>query len=160
MAKTYAETPTSVSTFTGAELVVVQTGSTPAPQGFPEMKKTTLQDIKSWMTEGVVGGLKYKGSCTWSELQSKTGMAVGDMWNVTDREGQNYAWTGSVWDALGETKDLSGIEGRLDAVEEGKADKTEVTELASALNETTERLGWLKLSLTNEGLLHIEEVSA
>ena len=34
---------------------------------------------------------KYKGSCTWAELIAKTDAAVGDTYNVTDKDGMNYA---------------------------------------------------------------------
>ena len=59
---------------------------------------------------------KYKGSCTWAELIAKTDAAVGDTYNVTDKDGMNYACIvaatagESSWDALGVITqvDLSG----------------------------------------------------
>ena len=103
MAKTYADTPRSMASFDGSEILVVQDGNTPAPEGFAEMKKTTLSALRTFMQDGVTRSLIYRGSCTYAELLSKTGMSVGDMWNVVDKDGQNYAWTGSEWDALGES---------------------------------------------------------
>ena len=59
---------------------------------------------------------KYKGSCTWAELIAKTDAAVGDTYNVTDKDGMNYACITAAtageanWDALGiiTNVDLSG----------------------------------------------------
>ena len=48
-----------------------------------------------------------KGSCTYEELTSKTENNVGDVWNVTDKDSQNYVWTGSEWDTLGSVADFS-----------------------------------------------------
>lgn len=60
---------------------------------------------------------KYKGSCTYAELVKKTNANVGDVWNVTNANGNipagtNYACylkdNGSKgWDALGGSIDLS-----------------------------------------------------
>lgn len=48
---------------------------------------------------------KFKGSVgSYSKLPS--GASVGDTYNVDDT-GMNYAWTGSIWDALGSTVDLN-----------------------------------------------------
>lgn len=55
---------------------------------------------------------KYKGSVnTYAELP--TGATVGDVYNVVEANGEipagtNYAWNGSIWDALGGSIDLSG----------------------------------------------------
>lgn len=48
-----------------------------------------------------------KGSCTYEELTSKTENNVGDVWNITDKDSQNYVWTGSEWDTLGSVADFS-----------------------------------------------------
>lgn len=51
--------------------------------------------------------LRYMGSvATVSELP--TDAKQGDMYNVTE-SGANYAWTGTEWDKLSETVDLSGL---------------------------------------------------
>ena len=50
---------------------------------------------------------KYKGACTWAELIVKEDAAIGDTYNVTDKDGMNYACIvantagESSWDALG-----------------------------------------------------------
>ena len=49
---------------------------------------------------------KYKGSvATYNDLPS-SGLSVGDVYNVEDT-GDNYAWTGTAWDKLGGSIDLS-----------------------------------------------------
>lgn len=54
----------------------------------------------------ISGAYHYKGTkATYADLPS-TGNTEGDVWNV-ETDGMNYAWTGSAWDALGGTTDLS-----------------------------------------------------
>lgn len=63
---------------------------------------------ETYVNNKVSSVYKYKGSKdTYASLPT-TGNTVGDVWNVVDKNGQNFAWTGSAWDALGETIDLSG----------------------------------------------------
>ena len=55
----------------------------------------------------VASAFHYKGSKpTVADLPSEDNK-IGDVWNVEDT-GANYAWTGSEWDKLSETIDLSG----------------------------------------------------
>lgn len=62
--------------------------------------------------------LTYKGSVdSYDQLPEEA--AVGDTWNVaqayqTYPAGTNYAWTGSAWDALGGSVDLSGYQTKSD----------------------------------------------
>ena len=62
--------------------------------------------------------LTYKGSVdTYDQLPDEA--AVGDTWNVaqayqTYPAGTNYAWTGTAWDALGGSVDLSGYQTKSD----------------------------------------------
>ena len=49
----------------------------------------------------------YKGTIPTVSDLPKSGVSVGDTYNV-DFDGANYAWTGSEWDKLSETIDLSG----------------------------------------------------
>lgn len=48
----------------------------------------------------VSSAVTFKGSTTFASLP--TNAKVGDMYNVTDRHGMNYVWTGTVWDAVGD----------------------------------------------------------
>lgn len=62
--------------------------------------------------------LTYKGSVdTYDQLPEEA--EVGDTWNVaqayqTYPAGTNYAWTGTAWDALGGSVDLSGYQTKSD----------------------------------------------
>lgn len=63
---------------------------------------------KTYVDTKISGVYHYKGSCTQAELASKEADAVvGDVWNVTDQDGMNVAWTGTEWDNLGSTVDLT-----------------------------------------------------
>ena len=70
-------------------------------------------DIKSYIDSKVSSVYVYKGSVTnYSDLASITTKEAGDVYNVVNANGStpggtNYAWTGSDWDALGGTIDLS-----------------------------------------------------
>lgn len=44
---------------------------------------------------------RYKGSVASVDALPATGNTVGDVYNVEGDNGQNYAWTGTAWDALG-----------------------------------------------------------
>lgn len=51
---------------------------------------------------------KYKGSKVNYAALPESGNETGDVWNVEDT-GMNYAWTGTAWDALGESFTIEAI---------------------------------------------------
>ena len=55
----------------------------------------------------IASAYNYKGSKANLAALPSSGNTVGDVWNTEDT-GMNYAWTGTAWDALGSTVDLSG----------------------------------------------------
>ncbi len=62
---------------------------------------------KSEIDAKLTGALNFKGTkATVSELPS-SGNTTGDVWNIT-ADGSEWAWTGSAWEELGTTIDLSG----------------------------------------------------
>lgn len=69
-------------------------------------------NIKTYVDNKISSIYKYKGSVTnYSNLPS-TNLTVGDVYNVVNANGTypagtNYAWTGTEWDALGGSVDLS-----------------------------------------------------
>lgn len=72
----------------------------------------------------ISGAYHYKGTkATYADLPS-TGNTEGDVWNV-ETDGMNYAWTGSAWDALGGTTDLSAYatKSEMNTALENKVDK-------------------------------------
>lgn len=59
---------------------------------------------------------RFRGSvATYANLPT-TGQVVGDVWNVEDT-GANYAWSGSEWDKLSETVDLTPYLTKTDAAD-------------------------------------------
>ena len=73
----------------------------------------TVENAISYaISQAVASVYVLKGTkATYSELPS-TDNSVGDVWNVTAANGNtpagtNYVWTGTEWDALGGTIDLS-----------------------------------------------------
>lgn len=77
---------------------------------------TTIANVQTALTktinDKVAVAYRYAGSCTYAELTGKTAEFVGEVWNVTDANGDfpagtNYAWDGNNWDALGGSIDLS-----------------------------------------------------
>lgn len=51
---------------------------------------------------------RYKGSVANYASLPAEGNTVGDVWNV-EATGMNYAWTGEVWDPLGESFEIEAI---------------------------------------------------
>ena len=77
---------------------------------------TTIANVQTALTktinDKVAVAYRYAGSCTYAQLTGKTAEFVGEVWNVTDANGDfpagtNYAWDGNKWDALGGSIDLS-----------------------------------------------------
>lgn len=77
--------------------------------------ETTINSVKGELVETinnkVAVAYRYAGSCTYAKLPA-SGSVIGEVWNVTDANGNfpagtNYAWDGSKWDALGGSIDLS-----------------------------------------------------
>ena len=108
---------------------------------------------KSEVDSKVAGVYHYKGSvATYAELPSAD-VAAGDVYNVAaaDAEhdikaGDNVAWTGTAWDVLAGTVDLSGY--ATAAALDGKVDKVEGKQLSTEDYTTEEKT---KLSGIAEG---------
>lgn len=61
---------------------------------------------------------KFKGSVTNYASLPTEGNEAGDVWNV-EATGMNYAWTGTAWDALGESFEIESItNAEIDAITE------------------------------------------
>ena len=75
-------------------------------QTFNNYTSTTNSRINQ-LESKVTSVYTLKGSCTYEELTAKTENSVGDVWNITDKDSQNYVWTGSEWDTLGSVADFS-----------------------------------------------------
>ena len=67
----------------------------------------TKTETDNAIASAVSSVYKYAGTVpTYDDLPS-SGLSVGDVYNVEDT-GDNYAWTGTAWDKLSGTVDLSG----------------------------------------------------
>lgn len=64
---------------------------------------------KSEVDAKVASVYVFKGNVANYAALPSTGLTIGDVYNLTDT-GENYAWTGTVWDNLGTTIDVSGKE--------------------------------------------------
>jgi len=62
---------------------------------------------KQYVDSKVISVYRIKGSVANYAALPSSGQVIGDVWNLLDT-GANYVWTGTVWDALGTTVDISG----------------------------------------------------
>lgn len=64
--------------------------------------QSALEGLQDDLTSKLTAVYRYKGTkTTYSELP-QTGNEIGDVWDVNN--GMNYAWNGSDWDALGDSR--------------------------------------------------------
>ncbi len=73
-----------------------------------------IQDLTNFYTKAQIDSklssvYVFKGNVANYAALPSTGLTIGDVYNLTDT-GENYAWTGTVWDNLGTTIDVSGKE--------------------------------------------------
>lgn len=64
---------------------------------------------KSEVDSKVSSVYRFKNNVANYAALPSTGLTAGDVYNLSDT-GANYAWTGTVWDELGTTVDISGKE--------------------------------------------------
>lgn len=95
----------------------------------------TLNDAKAYADSVGVKAMHFKGSVeTYAKLLEKSATAAqGDLWNVAET-GANYAWTGSEWDKLSETIDLSGLATKTELETERTTRKRVDDELAARID--------------------------
>jgi len=104
---------------TGTTLDNIQDGSTRKLSDYATSSNTHNEivnvsgNIKTYIDNKVSSVYAYKGSVTnYSDLSSIESKEAGDVYNVINANGStpggtNYAWTGTEWDALGGTINLS-----------------------------------------------------
>ena len=107
--------------------------------------ETTINSVKGELVETinnkVAVAYRYAGSCTYAKLPA-SGSVIGEVWNVTDANGNfpagtNYAWTGSEWDALGGSVDLSPYAKTADVNASLQSTNQSVTTLRSDLEKVS-----------------------
>lgn len=120
----------------GDELRIVKDKGTPVAYAPQETTYTKAE------VDGKVAGVyHYKGSVA-SRAALPASPAVGDVYNIQDEDGQNVAWTGSAWDALGATVDLSAYDtaqttqGKITAAVAPKANSADVYPKAQTYTKT------------------------
>lgn len=102
---------TDTFTHNGNEILDTSTGLTKASQTLTSEEQSQVRtniDVYSKLEvdNKVSSVFKYKGSvATYEDLPTED-LSIGDVWNVIDT-GDNYAWTGTIWDKLGGDVDLS-----------------------------------------------------
>lgn len=111
---------------------------------------TTITNVQTALTktinDKVSNVYRYKGSCAYAALPT-TGNVTGDVWNVTDANGDfpagtNYAWDGSKWDALGGSIDLSPyakttyVDGEIKKVNQANTNLQSAIESVSSATKT------------------------
>lgn len=114
---------------------------------------------------------RYKGSCTYAELIAKTDAAVGDVWNVTDKGGTNYACitaktaNASAWDPLGMVIDLTPYMKTADANNTFAAKSHthsigNITNLQTELNKKKDEAGVISIIETQLTPMSDEEIAS
>jgi hypothetical protein len=73
-----------------------------------------LTDFQNYYTKPEIDSkissvYKFKGNVANYAALPTTGLTIGDVYNLLDT-GANFAWTGTVWDKLSDTVDISGKE--------------------------------------------------
>jgi lysophospholipase L1-like esterase len=86
---------------------------------------------KSEVDAKVASVYVFKGNVANYAALPSTGQEIGWTYNLSDT-GANYAWTGTVWDKLGDTIDISGKEDSSNKSNEIEADKTSTVKWYSA----------------------------
>ena len=91
----------------------------------------------------------YKGTkATYAELP-QSGQTVGDVWNVEQAyqnhpAGTNWAWTGTAWDALGGSIDLSGYQTKANMIDNLNSPNASTYPTTNAVSTVTPtELGYL-----------------
>ena len=105
-----------------------------------------VNDLTYYYTKTEVDGkvsavYKYRGSVEDYEHLPSTDLTVGDVYNVEDT-GDNYAWTGTAWDKLSGTVDLSGYQTKIDSTHKLSADLVDDTSTTNKFVTTSEKSTW------------------
>lgn len=100
-------------------------------------KVNTLKtELQAEITAKVASVFKFKGSKdTLTEVESLTDMMTGDVWHVNN-DGKEYVYTGTEWELLGFTIDLSSYATTSAVTEAINAKATEIIEQINAYNKT------------------------
>ena len=84
---------------------------------------------------------RYKGSVSSIQNLPDTGLTIGDVYNV-ESDDNNFAWTGTEWDKLGGTVDLSGYQLKIDSLNKLSSDLIDDTDKTNKFVTDTEKARW------------------
>jgi hypothetical protein len=85
---------------------------------------------------------KFKGNVANYAALPTTGLTIGDVYNLLDI-GANFAWTGTVWDKLSDTVDISGKEdsaNKTDVVAGNESSTTKYLNISGAVTYFQQKL--------------------
>ena len=97
----------SVGTITGIKM----NGASKGTSGVVDLGTviTSHQDLSAYALKSDIASMyKYKGSVATVDALPSTGNTTGDVYNV-EADDMNYAWNGTVWDALGGSLTVTSI---------------------------------------------------
>lgn len=110
-----------------------------------ELKFVKKTELDSTINDKLTNVYRYKGTKPSYEQLPQTGNTAGDVWDVNG--GMNYAWDGTQWDALGESKVEITIDAELSSNSEnpvqnkvvysalqGKASTTDATKVTQSVS--------------------------
>ena len=101
---------------TGAQVNVIESITVNNGQPLTVTSKGVNIDLSGYARTSEIGSVyKYKGSVTTYALLPSTDLTAGDTYNIETADptngikaGDNVAWTGTAWDVLAGTVDLTG----------------------------------------------------
>ena len=101
------------------------------------------------ITDKISSVYRYKGSVADYAHLPSTDLTVGDVYNIEAADptheisaGDNVAWTGTVWDRLSGTVDLSGYQTKIDSTHKLNADLVDDTNTTNKFVTTSEKSTW------------------
>ena len=129
-------------------------------QNTPDLSNYITKDVndltyyydKTTIDTKISSVYKYKGSvATYQDLPSSD-LTIGDVYNV-ESDGSNYAWTGTTWDKLGGTIDLSGYQTKIDSSHKLDADLVDDTSSTNKFVSASDKTTWNgKYTKPNDGI--------
>ena len=112
LSTTQTATNFTINSDTGTDAIVPLGNGTLAGATLNDYTTAEKNKLVDTYTKGevdtkITGVYKIKGSVANYAALPSSGQVIGDVWNLLDTGG-NYVWTGTVWDELGTTVDISG----------------------------------------------------
>lgn len=90
-----------------AKDAAIKSATETASKDATEKVSAAKQELQQQIDAKVASVFKFKGTkATYAEIEELEDMAIGDVWNVT-ADGKEYVYTGTAWELLGFTVDLS-----------------------------------------------------